>query len=1193
MKKKILAVFLSLCMAMSLLPVTALATETTATPIQATDTTLASGDYVLPSDIALSSGALTIAKDATVTIDLAGHTLTNAANNHTIVNNGTLTVYDSGTTGTIISNAAGHSALQNEPEAIATIESGKLYKTNNTSSNDYYVITNHGELTINGGTIVSDSSHSSAIENGWYTPSQNTGRNYAFLTINDGEVGSPNASGGLYTLKNDDYGIMEIRDGTFTNSTSGAGTVLNWNELTIYGGNFTATTSAVATMAEGTAGNPTYEYERGTTTIFGGNFEGILGTNTQYSAAISVVLYGGTFKENVENLCATGYAATEQDGKYVVGPKTDGMEASAEKNGTTSSAEVGGEFTFSQEDQDGVSSDASGSKIAIDVTTGNSSDEQPAPDADVTNTTVNIAPGSLTSVRDADVETIEIATDVGTVTLDKQAWNTITKKATLEETESSITISSVTLSLQKNTDSSKTSWEVTAETSEGDAFSGENLAGTITISVNYDATINEGDTVEVYCIDNGGMENMNAAYNKDENTLTWTTKHLSTFAAVVLNEETEAIWSVDGETPTSDSGTLAEAIAAFTDGTTGTITLQKDVVADNSSINDATQSVYKIPNGVTLDGNNKTIKASEKWKGDSGRTTNHILSVESNGGTDTAQTTIKNLTIIGTKTSKSGIHAYNGANVKLDNVTIQNCGSVGVQINGAKVEATGLNISGSGWGSINVDKGTNVTTAAALKFNSGKLEDDVQIYSEDDSNSIITATGLTKVNGGDGALDEKTYYTDDVTKLGEAVNTSTNTVYEDLDTALSEANSGNTVQVVKDATANGPNTSVKEGVTLVVNPGVTLSGTLTNNGTIENNGTISATITGKTESVTSTVTFKVSPANATVAVKDASGKNVTGTNNVYQLPNGNYTYTVSANGYFSESGTITVSGKVQTISVALSKVPPANPDYRIDIPAAEGGTVTADPAAAKAGATVTLTATPDEGYAVGTITVTDRFGDAVKVTENADGTYTFTMPNGQVTVKATFVETEEPAPAEPFPDVDENDWFYDEVVYVYENGLMNGVENNQFAPNTATNRAMLATILYRLAGEPAVSGDLPFTDVAAGTWYTDAVLWAAQNGIVNGLGENTFAPMNTLTREQLVTMLYRYAEAAGYDVSAAADLSGYPDADKVQTYAQKAMSWAVAEGIVEGMDGNLNPAGSATRAQIATILMRFCEGVAK
>ena len=304
-------------------------------------------------------------------------------------------------------------------------------------------------------------------------------------------------------------------------------------------------------------------------------------------------------------------------------------------------------------------------------------------------------------------------------------------------------------------------------------------------------------------------------------------------------------------------------------------------------------------------------------------------------------------------------------------------------------------------------------------------------------------------------------------------------------------------------------------------------------------------------------------------------------------------WTDQAGKHYDGGDTVTITANT-TFTAVWSYIPPANPNYRIDIPAAEGGTVTADPAAAKAGATVTLTATPDEGYAVGTITVTDRFGDAVKVTENADGTYTFTMPNGQVTVKATFVETEEPAPAEPFPDVDENDWFYDEVVYVYENGLMNGVENNQFAPNTATNRAMLATILYRLAGEPAVSGDLPFTDVAAGTWYTDAVLWAAQNGIVNGLGENTFAPMNTLTREQLVTMLYRYAEAKGYDVSASADLSGYPDAGQVQDYAQPAMAWAVAENIIQGMeDGTLKPAGNASRAQIATILMRFCEDVAQ
>ena len=269
-----------------------------------------------------------------------------------------------------------------------------------------------------------------------------------------------------------------------------------------------------------------------------------------------------------------------------------------------------------------------------------------------------------------------------------------------------------------------------------------------------------------------------------------------------------------------------------------------------------------------------------------------------------------------------------------------------------------------------------------------------------------------------------------------------------------------------------------------------------------------------------------------------------------------------------------------------------NPSYAITVEQPDHGTVTVTPNRATQGTTVTITATPDRGYQVNAVTVTDRFGDAVQVTENADGTYTFTMPNGQVTITATFVETEEPV-GEPFLDVNEGDWFYDAVAYAYENGLMDGVGGNRFAPNSETTRAQLVTILYRLEGQPAVSGDLPFTDVEAGTWYTNAVGWAAQNGIVNGVGDDTFAPGNDLTREQLVTILYRYAESKGYDVSASADLAGYPDGEEIQAYAREAMAWAVAENIIQGMeDDTLKPAGNASRAQIATILMRFCEGVA-
>ena len=345
-------------------------------------------------------------------------------------------------------------------------------------------------------------------------------------------------------------------------------------------------------------------------------------------------------------------------------------------------------------------------------------------------------------------------------------------------------------------------------------------------------------------------------------------------------------------------------------------------------------------------------------------------------------------------------------------------------------------------------------------------------------------------------------------------------------------------------------------------------------------GTVALTLTGN---LPRDVTVKVACSDDAIQVNPGENNTWTAT-----LPNQTEEYTFAAT---SGSNNYTVAGGTCTVSVT-QQVPPANPNYRVDIPTPEHGTVTADPAAAKAGETVSLTPTPEEGYEVGEVTVTDRFGDTVEVTENADGTYTFTMPSGQVSVNVTFVEaTPEPL---PFTDVAEGDWFHDAVRYAYENGLMDGVGDGQFAPNATTNRAMVVTILYRLAGEPAVSGDVGFTDAAPGQWYTNAVAWAAQKGIVNGISDTEFAPSGDLTREQLATVLYRYAESMGYDVSAQADLSGFPDAGDIQSYATEALSWAVAEGLLQGFeDDSLRPGGTATRAQIATILMRFCETVAK
>lgn len=179
-----------------------------------------------------------------------------------------------------------------------------------------------------------------------------------------------------------------------------------------------------------------------------------------------------------------------------------------------------------------------------------------------------------------------------------------------------------------------------------------------------------------------------------------------------------------------------------------------------------------------------------------------------------------------------------------------------------------------------------------------------------------------------------------------------------------------------------------------------------------------------------------------------------------------------------------------------------------------------------------------------------------------------------------------------YTDVDKDDWFYEAVDYVTANGIMNGTSKTTFAPALNTTRGMIVTMLYRMEGQPTVTGGVPFTDVAADQYYADAVAWAAANGIVNGTSKTTFAPDQDVTREQLVAILYRYAQYKGYDVTMSGSLAAYQDAASVSTYAVPAMQWAVGAGLINGIGNDLAPQGDATRAQVATMLMRFAEKVA-
>lgn len=174
-------------------------------------------------------------------------------------------------------------------------------------------------------------------------------------------------------------------------------------------------------------------------------------------------------------------------------------------------------------------------------------------------------------------------------------------------------------------------------------------------------------------------------------------------------------------------------------------------------------------------------------------------------------------------------------------------------------------------------------------------------------------------------------------------------------------------------------------------------------------------------------------------------------------------------------------------------------------------------------------------------------------------------------------------------DVKTNDWFYADVEYVSSNGLMDGVGNGLFAPYQNTSRAMIVTILWRLEGKPAAAGQLSFTDVPYGQWYTDAIRWASEQGIVTGYSAETFGPNDTITREQMAAILYRYASVKGYDTTIKADLSTFGDYLSVSAWARDAMAWANASALINGMPGELLvPQGQANRGQTAAILHRFC-----
>ena len=267
--------------------------------------------------------------------------------------------------------------------------------------------------------------------------------------------------------------------------------------------------------------------------------------------------------------------------------------------------------------------------------------------------------------------------------------------------------------------------------------------------------------------------------------------------------------------------------------------------------------------------------------------------------------------------------------------------------------------------------------------------------------------------------------------------------------------------------------------------------------------------------------------------------------------------------------------------------------YTVSVEDTDNGSVEVSPTRASKGSTVTVTVKPDEGYELDELTVTDKNGDSVKLTDKGDGKYTFQMPASKVTVEAVFTAVEPEPEGLPFTDVTSGDWFYDAVAYVYDKGMMEGTTDTTFAPTMNLTRSMIAQVLYNLEERPEAPGAAGFTDVAAGAWYADAVNWAAARGIVKGYDTGAFGPEDSVTREQLAAILYRYAQAKGYDTTQGGmAVREFSDSASISDWAQTAMSWAVNAQVLSGKgNGVLDPQGTATRAEVAQMLMNFGEHV--
>ena len=1119
--------------------------------------------------------SVTVGESQNITLDLNGQTLTNTDGFHTIENSGTLTIIGSG----IVDNVShARAAVYNNVNATVTISGGTYTRsaengqtTEDNGGNSYYTLVNRGTMTVDGESVQVNQGkdqvgrYSSLVENGWQNGWNDKGydnnpkpESAATPTL---IISAGTFECGLNTIKNDDFGVLQISGGTFRNSSQN--TVLNANTAEITGGDFSGDKVVIYNYGYTTEPNVC------TIAISDGTFSGSIVDNR--SGHEGVTISGGIFSSDVSNYLSDSVKATKgANGQFVVTP--------LEESDPDAFAEVGGECYKSL-------------SAAIAA----------AGDGD-----------TVTLLKSVEVASrIEIADNI---TLDLNG-KTLTSTADI-----GILVDS------------NTSFELTGGTLDHNPASGNPMSGIFvltgaTFTLASDATI-ESTGAGVTGTNNTANEG-NATFNiygtiDCDDVGIWGRGPNNTYNVIgaTINSNYFGVYqngSYGGCSVTIQDSTITDGITNgcgvyisnsnknANDQTQGMQTL----VIENSSITGATAVEVKYTD-VTIAGENTVLTATgtpadDQLNNNGTVTTGYALAITHNGTTTSADSADGNVVVTG------GI--FNG--------------EVGVQSPTQSAQTVAeVAISGGTFSSAVEDEycapGFEPTTTADGKHTVA-VANDMTVKIVDANGNDVAAyetldAALTHVTPGQTiALLANVEYNGKVS-IPEGVTLDGN---GNAITATAEITSGAFIEVmtdnvtIKDLVVN-TNGKAKHGIQFYQTKGGELSGVTVNGGSYTSvivNGSTDIRIENCTlnpgsgayanieyamgSGVTTVPSVTVSnpkydSGKPLVYVDSATIKAITNEANPSDKDIADALEQVNKNVTISGMEMVWVNGSFVARPIPTPVDPGDDDDddnnnsgsssvrrYDIEADAGRGGDISPDGRVrVRRGENQTFRITADDGYEIYDVEVD---GESV----GAVSRYTFENVREDHTISATFrqtgAQTEEAQL--PFLDVAEGAWYYDAVAYCYENGIMDGTSSVSFAPGMLLNRAMAAQVLYNLADGTA-STAAGFPDVAASAWYADAVNWAAANGYVTGYDNGSFGPEDSLTREQLAVILYRYAGSP----EPTGSLDGFTDAASASDYAVDALRWAVGEGLLTGKDGGrLDPAGTASRAELAQILARFAQ----